>query len=260
MKMESRLTDENATMDMRESEGKVSRRSFLQVTGLAVGTVAALSAFGCSPVTSENVSNNTPDDTEANPPSDTDLNASGATNDTTNDTEIVDDLKNRATLHGLADSMYDPDKTVPDTMIELILRAGFSAPSAVGQTSLEFVVVKSREIMMSLHIDGENGNANQANSAPLFIVLVEHDIEDARSRFYQYDSGLAAMAMQVEASHLGLCSCVMSMKDTGDYSALKVDETYHPQLMLSFGYPAQDATSSASVDNYNPSRIHQETL
>ena len=130
---------------------------------------------------------------------------------------IIDALADRQTLHGLDGSMYNPDQPVSEQDIRSILTAGFSAPTAVGQQCLEFVVVTDREAM--LPILDHNENANELKSCPALICLVEHDGEDTRSRFYQYDSGIAAMAMVTQASALGLCSCIMSMKteekDTG---------------------------------------------
>lgn len=182
--------------------------------------------------------------------------------ETTNELGIIDALANRMTLHGLEDSMYDPERPVTDEQIELIVRAGFSAPTAVGQQCLEFVVVTDREAMRPI-IDW-NGNANELNSCPVVICLFERDGENTHSRFYQYDSGMAAMAMQVQASAMGLCSCVMSMKqedkDAGPiyYTSLGVkegDDTLHPQLMVALGYPAVDAVASASVNNYDAARV-----
>ena len=181
---------------------------------------------------------------------------------------IIDALANRQTLHGLEGSMYDPDQPVSEQDINAILAAGFSAPTAVGQQCLEFVVVTDRDAM--LPILDHNENANELKSCPVLICLVEHDGEDTRSRFYQYDSGIAAMAMVTQASALGLCSCIMSMKteekDTGAaiyYDSIGLAEgsdEYHPQLMVSLGYPAVDSVSSASVSNYDEARIHENTI
>lgn len=37
-------------------------------------------------------------------------------------------------------------------------------------------------------------------------------------------------------------------------------DEYHPQLMISLGYPAVDSVSSASVDNYDEARIWREQI
>ena len=177
-------------------------------------------------------------------------------------------LMNRQTLHGLEDSNYDPEQLITDEQIEMLLRAGLSAPSAVGATTLELVVVTDRDAM--LPIIENNGNANELNTCPLLICIVEHDDEETgHPRFYQYDSGMAAMAMQVQASYMGIANCVMSMKDSDKegnaiaYPTLGITEDvtdYHVQLMVSFGYPAVDAVTSASVDNYVPEHVHTATI
>lgn len=217
----------------------ITRRNFVQATGLAACGAATLGF------------------------------AAAARADEGNDLGIVDALAERRTLHGLEGSEYDPDLPVSDEDVESILKAGFSAPTAVGQQCLEFIVVTDRDAM--LPIIEYNENANELNTCPLLICLVEHDSDTSRSRFYQYDSGIAAMAMVAQATSLGLCTCIMSMKTEDNnndnapiyYESIGLTEDmegYHPQLMISFGYPAADAVSSASVDNYDEARVHIETI
>jgi nitroreductase len=174
-------------------------------------------------------------------------------------------LAERQTLHGLEDSMFDPNQEISDEQIELIIQAGLSAPSAVGAQSLEFVVLRDREAMQQLH--ATSPNANQLESCPVAIVLVEHDTEDAHSRFFAYDSGLAAMAMLAQATSMGFATCVMEArlqdkdtKEDNDFSFIGVDETYHPQLIIALGTPAVDAVTGASVNNDATGRIHYETI
>lgn len=219
-----------------------TRRSFLQAVGitaagaLTTGTATALAGEGVTECTSLGV---------------------------------IPPLADRQTLHGLEGSMYDPDKPVDEKDLTAILAAGFSAPTAVGQQCLEFVVVTDRDAMLPI-ID-YNENANELRSCPALICLIEHDSETSRSRFYQYDSGIAAMAMVAQASARGLCSCIMSMKTEDNkndnapiyYESIGLPEgsdEYHPQLMISLGYPAVDSVSSASVDNYDEARIWREQI
>lgn len=181
-------------------------------------------------------------------------------------TEVVSELTGRTTLHGVEGSMYDPDHDITDEEVQLLLQAALTAPSAVGAKSLELVVIRDRETMQKIH--ELSPNANELESCPVCIALVEHDTDDAHPRFYQYDAGLAAMALLVQASAMGISSCVCEAraqdKDTqtdNDYSFFCGDmETHHPQLFITLGYPAVDSETSASVDNYAETRVHFEKI
>lgn len=180
--------------------------------------------------------------------------------------DVLPELTGRTTLHGLEGSMYDPDRDLTDEEVQLLLQAALTAPSAVGAKSLEFVIIRDRQTMQKIH--ELSPNANELESCPVCIALVEHDTEDAHSRFFQYDSGLAAMALLVQASAMGISSCVCEAraqdKDTkqdNDYSFCCGDmETYHPQLFITLGYPAVDSQTSASTDNYAETRVHFEKI
>lgn len=231
-----------------EAQQDMTRRGFVRATGMAACLAGVTGLMGGVALADE---------------------ADSASADESDDLEgVVDALADRTTLHGLEGSMYDSERTIDDATVELLLQAGFSAPSAVGQTSLEFIVVTERDVMAPILTYNEN--ANELNSCPLLIVLVEHDSETSRSRFYQYDSAMAAMAMMVQATSMGLSTCVMSLKTEDnnndnapivyDNLGLSADDGYHPQLMVSFGYPAVDSTTSASVNNYDEARVHYETI
>ncbi|MEE8717422.1 MAG: nitroreductase family protein [Coriobacteriales bacterium] len=224
-----------------------TRRDFLQAGGLVACGTAALGAQGALALASEKGDS---------------TGASGS-----NSLGIIDALAGRRTLHGLEADQYDPDALVTDEELQAILTAGFSAPSAVAQQTLEFVVVTDRNAMLPI-ID-HNENANELKTCPMVIVLVEHDADGGHPRFYQYDSGIAAMAMVAQATALGLCTCIVSMKQTDDsnetiyYDSIGLaqgSDEYHPQLMVTLGHPAVDAVTGASVDNYDEARIHDQTI
>ena len=183
------------------------------------------------------------------------------------DGSLSPDLANRTTLHGLEADPFDPDQDVAEDVVARICEAALTAPSAVGATSLEIIVVRDRETMQKIH--ELSPNANQLETCPVCLVLVEHaGAEDARPRFFLQDSGLAAMAALVQATHEGLCSCVMEArqqdKDThedNDYGFIGCGdfEQYVPELIIALGYPAVDAVTSASVTQDVEARVHFET-
>ena len=75
------------------------------------------------------------------------------------------------------------------------------------------------------------------------------------------DAGLAAGAMQVQASEMDLCSCVMSIYPQDERvsavrEALNMPETFKPVLMVAFGMPGVDSVSGASVQNWKDEQVH----
>lgn len=74
------------------------------------------------------------------------------------------------------------------------------------------------------------------------------------------DAGLSAGAMQVQATALGLSSCVMSIYPQEERvdavrKAVNMPETMKPVLMVAFGTADVDTVASASVENYSADRV-----
>ena len=98
-------------------------------------------------------------------------------------------------------------------------------------------------------------------TAPLVIVVAGDEANCKFPELLEMDAGLSAMAMQVQATALGMSSCVMSIYPQDERvnavrAATGMPETMKPVLMVSFGYPAADAVSSASVENYDAEKVH----
>lgn len=166
-------------------------------------------------------------------------------------------LLDRATLHGGTEAnSRDPELDVDDAQIELILRAAMTAPTAGDQRSLHFIVIRDPESMSKINDWQLGGNC------PVCIAIVSENGPAT------CDAGMAAMAMMVQASSMGICSCIhgqgFSATDSegnpNDYSYLGLDEGWYPEVYVSFGYPAVDAYASASVDLFDETHVHYETL
>lgn len=163
-------------------------------------------------------------------------------------------LYGRTTLHGDFDTA-----PLEEEAIDLLLRAGFSGPTGGNQRSLDFFVVTDRAVMRGI----QEGHpfASALDTAPLVIVIAGDESTARYPELHEMDSGIAAMAMMVQAADLGLASCVLSISPqesrvNSARSALSMPDTMTPVLMVAFGYPATDAVSSASVEAYNAAQVH----
>jgi nitroreductase len=102
------------------------------------------------------------------------------------------------------------------------------------------------------------------DTAPLIVILASNKNLATPAALFdlrEMDSGLAAMAMIVQATEIGLSSCVISISPQEErissaMTALSMPDYYMPVLMAVFGYPGTDATTSASVENFDRTQVH----
>ena len=162
---------------------------------------------------------------------------------------------NRTTLH----SGYDTEHSLTEEQISGLLNAAFSMPTGGNQRALEFFVVTDRESLSKMK--GGNPYSQALDSAPCVIVIAA----DTGSAFYEelleMDAGIAAGAILLQAADFNLSTCVLSIAPQQERihsvrSALGMDESLLPVLMIAVGYPDPDAVSGASVNNREESRIN----
>lgn len=118
-----------------------------------------------------------------------------------NDIEPADILYERTTIH--ANSNYD-ETPLSDAEVTLILNAGFSAPTGGNQRSTNFFVITDREVMKVIQTG--HPYSQPLNTAPLVIVVAADEANCRYPELHEMDAGLAAGAMQVQATEMGLSS------------------------------------------------------
>jgi nitroreductase len=163
-------------------------------------------------------------------------------------------LYSRITLHNNFATAPIDQKT-----IDLIVRAAFTAPTGGGQRSIEFFVVTDREVMKK--IQAGHHYSSGLDTAPLVVVVAANELLAKYPELHEMDSGIAAMAMIVQATDIGLSTCVLSISPQDERidsakNALTMPANYKPVLMVAFGYPGVDATAGASVETYKESQVH----
>jgi nitroreductase len=167
-------------------------------------------------------------------------------------------LYSRTTLHNnFATAPID------QKAIDLIVHAAFTAPTGGGQRSIEFFVVTDRAVMKK--IQEGHPYSSGLDTAPLVIVVAANESLARYPELHEMDSGIAAMAMIVQAADIGLSTCVLSISPQDERigsakTALSMPANYKPVLMVAFGYPGVDATAGASVETYKESQVHVNGL
>jgi nitroreductase len=132
--------------------------------------------------------------------------------------------------------------------IDIILKAGMSAPSCVNARDWSFIVVTDEEMLAKM------ADANGRPAEPLrhaaFAVLVCGDLERAFSKAPEYwiiDASIAAENMILAATDIGIGSVWL-----GTYPQMErvnrqkelfgLPKTIEPHSIIAFGYPKETIT------------------
>ena len=138
---------------------------------------------------------------------------------------------------------------VPQDTIDLILRAGQVAPTAVNSQPQKIYVVKSAEVMALM-----NEASPCMYGAPHCFVVCYTDanaVKRGEGTYGEIDATIVLTHMTLEAASLGIGSCIVGYFDEGKVrSALRIPDSVHPVLLLPFGYAAPGAGPSDKHSSY----------
>ena len=156
--------------------------------------------------------------------------------------------------------VYDASKQIPDSDLQLILKAAFASPTADNSRAAEFIVVQDRNKIINL----KEGNpyASQLNTAPTVIVIAVNEKTIVHNDLAALDAGIAAQSIMIQAAELGYASVPMSIapqetRVKNTRSVLGLPNYVTPYIMVVVGFPAADAVTSASTDYWNDSKVHK---
>ena len=174
----------------------------------------------------------------------------------TNDSiqSVIDCIMTRTSVRS-----YQKDRSVENEKIEVLLRAGMAAPSAVNKQPWHFIVVTEREVLDKLA--EANPNAGMLRKAPLAIVPcgdMDKALEgDARAYWIQ-DVSAATENILLAAHDLGLGAVW-----TGTYPSaervsaisqvLALPENVIPLCTIVIGYPEGNQTPKNKWNSANVS-------
>lgn len=151
------------------------------------------------------------------------------------------------------------DQPVPDKLIETLLRAAMSAPSAGNERPWHFVVIRDRAILDA--VPRFHPYARMMSQAAVAILVCGDEALERSSGFWVEDCSAATENVLIEAQELGLGSVWLGLYPRGDrvrgMRALIEGMPDHvvPFALLPIGYPAETKRPS---QRYDEQRVHHD--
>ena len=141
--------------------------------------------------------------------------------------------------------------------IDLIIKAGQIAPTAVNSQPQMVYVAKSEDVMAKL-----NEVSPCIYGAPHCFVFCYNDENVAQrgenGNYGDIDVTIVLTHMMLEAANLGIGTCIVGYYDAAKLTeALELPENMHPVLLMPFGYPSEISEPSEKHSSY---RNFEETV
>lgn len=145
---------------------------------------------------------------------------------------------------------------VPQELIELMLKAAMSAPSAGNQQPWEFIVVDDSGILKK--IPQIHPYVAMCAEAPLGIVICGNTQREKFPGFWVQDCSAATQNLLLAAHEKGLGAVWTGIHPLQDRvrafrELLGIPSAVIPLALVVMGYPAQEAKPQ---DRYRPERVH----
>jgi nitroreductase len=146
---------------------------------------------------------------------------------------------------------------IADDKIDLLVRAGLQAPTAVNQQANCFMVVRKRENLDKLV--SSLSNVSMLKSAPLAIVVLIDIRKLKRDIMKSQDASSATTLILLEATSLGLGSCWCGIYPNEDRmnivkEVLNISDDFIPFSVIALGYP-KNADALRFIDRYDENKI-----
>jgi len=144
------------------------------------------------------------------------------------------------------------EKEVPRELVEDLLRAAMSAPSAGNWQPWRFLVITQHETRVALA--ATSPFAKYAADSPVVIVV----FGKADNRWSPYDCALASGNLLLAAARFGLGGTYCGLDPERDEVARKlldIPDDYFIHALIPLGYPDEDKKAHTK---YNPDLIHWE--
>jgi len=133
------------------------------------------------------------------------------------------------------------DQPVEQATLNLVLEAARWAPSCGNRQPWRFVVATEPEALNALHQSLSSGNA-WARRAPVMVAVVTREdldqVTDDGRKYYQFDTGLSAQNLILQAVSLGLmCHPMAGFDPETAKSALGAPPTFEVICLIAIGWP-----------------------
>lgn len=151
---------------------------------------------------------------------------------------------------------YDPDRPVPQSMIENCLRAAQAAPSACNKQPWRFIIVRDAETRKMLCSKALLPGVPMPwmQDAPVIIALcaetnaIVHRFAPLLSGvpYYLVDEGIAGEHFVLAAAAQGLGTCWIGWIEPKQVrSLLEIPRAVHPVALITLGFPAAKRPDSS---------------
>lgn len=142
--------------------------------------------------------------------------------------------------------------------VELLLRAGMAAPTAVNKQPWEFVVVTERDVLDSLMNVHPYSNLETATAAIVVCGNMQKTLEGAARDYWVQDCSAATENILLAAHACGLGAVWCGVYPDADRlpavkRVLNLPGYIIPLNIITMGHPAADAEPK---DKWNPENIH----
>jgi len=149
------------------------------------------------------------------------------------------------------------DQPVPEDLIEKLLRAAMSAPSARNGQPWQFVVITDRQFLKQVPVI--NPYAEMAEHAPLAILICADARLDHAPWYWPVDCAAAAENMLLAAHGLGLGAVWTGVwpreeRMDGFHRLLHLPKPVTAHSLIVVGYPTEQLSPE---DRYHQERVHR---
>ncbi|NLM11419.1 MAG: nitroreductase family protein [Clostridiaceae bacterium] len=150
-------------------------------------------------------------------------------------------------------------QVISDEQLELLLKAGFQAPSAHNLQPWHFIIVKEKENLEK--ISSSHPYAKMLPQAGCGIIVCGDVKKEPNEGFLAEDCAAAIQNILLAAHGTGLGAVWCGLYPNTDRttvisSILKLPENIIPVGLIAVGYPNEEKTAQ---DRYDSTRIHYET-
>lgn len=150
------------------------------------------------------------------------------------------------------------DQSVPEDMINDLLRAAMSAPSAGNQQPWQFVVIRNRSILND--ITTVHPYSSMLKEAPCAILVCGDLNRETHKGYWVQDCSAATQNILLAANSLGLGSVWLGVYPREDRvealrKLLGIPSHIVPLALIAVGYPAEEKEPS---NRFDKNRIHYD--
>ena len=152
------------------------------------------------------------------------------------------------------------DQPIAKDTLDLIVKAGMAAPSAMNAQPWAFVVVTEKEVLDSLNSKHPYANLKTAIAAVIVCGNMDKTKDGPGKEYWVQDCSavtenilLAAHACGIGAVWCGVYPIEERVKDVS--GVLQLPETIIPLNIITMGYPAENPEPK---DKFNPDVIHYQ--